>query len=162
MAAALDVCDSLTTQLEDLAALGPGRDSEVCLSFERRNRDLAAERGHRERNWDLAIEIVLVALKHRVLFDVEHDVEIARRPATDAGFAISRGAQARAAADTRRDFQFDPAGIFDPPFAGAFVTWLFDNLSGSPTTWTGLRYLEKTARTDYLSATSAGWTIDRA
>jgi len=41
------------------------------------------------------------------------------------------------------------------------VTRFFDNLSGSPAARTGLRYLEKTARTNYLPATPAGWTIDR-
>src|SRR5205823_653050 len=64
--------------------------------------------------------------------------------------------------DTGRDFQFDPAGIFDPPFAAAFPTRFFDNWSGSAAARTGLRYLEKAARTNYLPATAAGWTIDRA
>src|SRR6266566_590012 len=161
-AAALQVRNSLAPQLEDLAVLRAGRDSQICLTFERRCRDLAAEGRNREGNRDFAIEIIFIALKHRVLLNVKHDVEIARRPAADAGFAISRRTQARAVADTRWDFQFDPAGIFDPPFAAAFVTWLFNNLSGSPAARTGLRHLEKTARTDHLPASAAGWTIDRA
>src|SRR5438270_8057634 len=161
-AAALQVRNSLAPQLEDLAALRSGRDSQICLTFERRHRDLAAKRGNREGNRDFAIEVVFIALKHRVFLEVKHDVKIARRPTADAGFAISRRTQARAVADTRWDFQFDPAGIFDPPFAAAFVTWLFNNLSGSPAARTGLRHLEKTARTDHLPASAAGWTIDRA
>src|SRR5438094_4740419 len=159
---ALEVCNSLAPQLEDLAALRSGRNSQVCLAFERRHRDLAAERGNRKGDRNLAIEIIFIALKHRVLFDVKHDVEIARRPAADAGFAISRRTQPRTAADTRWNFQFDPAGIFDPPFAAAFMTWFFNNLSDSPAARTGLRHLEKTAGTDHLSASAAGWTIDRA
>src|SRR5438477_861452 len=161
-AAALQVRNSLAPQLEDLAALRSGRDSQICLTFERRHRDLAAKRGNREGNRDFAIEVVFIALKHRVFLEVKHDVKIARRSTADAGFAISRRTQARAVADTRWDFQFDPAGIFDPPFAAAFVTWLFNNLSGSPAARTGLRHLEKTARTDHLPASAAGWTIDRA
>src|SRR5437764_2585107 len=159
---ALEVCNSLAPQLEDLAALRSGRNSQVCLAFERRHRDLAAERGNRKGDRNLAIEIIFIALKHRVLFDVKHDVEIARRPAADAGFAISRRTQPRTAADTRWNFQFDPAGIFHPPFTAAFMTWFFNNLSDSPAARTGLRHLEKTARTDHLPASAAGWTIDRA
>src|SRR5438874_1339293 len=116
-AAALQVRNSLAPQLEDLAALRSGRDSQICLTFERRHRDLAAKRGNREGNRDFAIEVVFIALKHRVFLEVKHDVKIARRPTADAGFAISRRTQARAVADTRWDFQFDPAGIFDPTAA---------------------------------------------
>src|SRR5438093_1061380 len=48
------------------------------------------------------------------------------------------------------------------PTAAVVVKWLFNNLTGYPAARTGLRHLEKTARTDHLPASAAGWTIDRA
>ena len=56
-----------------------------------------------ERHRRAAIEIVAVALEDRVLRHRDEDVEIARRPAIEAGLAFARKADARAFLDARRD-----------------------------------------------------------
>src|SRR3954451_6922442 len=97
-----------------------------------------------------------------MFLDVNDDVEVARRPATNSGFAVLRRAQARAVGDTRRDLEFDRARFFDAAFAVANTARFLDYLARAATTRTGLRNLEKSARADDLSATAAGRTVNGA
>ena len=53
------------------------------------------------------MQVVLVALEKRMLFDFEHDVQIAGWPTVRAGLALLRQTQADALIYTRRDVHFE-------------------------------------------------------
>ena len=57
----------------------------------------------READRHLAMQVVAVALEDRVLLEVDHDVEVARRAAVHAGLAFARQADAVALVDARRE-----------------------------------------------------------
>ena len=97
-----------------------------------------------------------------MLLDVNDNVKIAGGTAADAGLAVARGAQTGTIRNARRDFEFDAARVFDATFAFAHPTRFFDDLADAAAARTGLRDLEKSARTDDLAAPAAGGTIDRA
>ncbi len=61
------------------------------------------------------------ALEERVLLDVQHDVQIAGRPAVDAGFALARVENARAFFHARRNFDGDRALARDASLAAALL-----------------------------------------
>src|SRR6266550_4534726 len=50
------------------------------------------------------------------------------------------------------NLQLDSAYLFDTPFAAAFLTWLFDDLTSAVAAWTCLRDVKEPTRTDHLSA----------
>ena len=85
------------------------------------------------------------ALEDRVLLDVDDDVKVALLAAADARLAVARRAQPRAVRDPGRDFDFDPAGFFDPAFAVAGVARFLDHLAEAAAARAGLRDLEKSA-----------------
>jgi hypothetical protein len=89
-AAAVDVCDSSAAQFEYLSALGPGGNFDVSFAVKRRHWHFATERSEREGDWHFAVKIVFVALKHRMLFDMEHDIKVSGRPASNTSLAVSR------------------------------------------------------------------------
>ncbi len=80
------------------------------LALERRHVDAAAERGGRETDRHLAGEVGTVALEDRVLAHDDLDVEIARRTAVAARFALAREADAVAVVDARRHLDRQPLG----------------------------------------------------
>src|SRR5258708_32535968 len=91
-------------------------------------------------------------------FDVQDDVEVSRRPAPDAAFAIGRRAQPRAGIHARRDFDSDLRGTLAPPGAVTRATGLVNHPAGALASRAGLSDAEDAARTDHLSAASAGRT----
>src|SRR5258708_36317115 len=72
------------------AGLRAFRNFDLVRLFERRNFDLGAQRGLRDVHRYGAVQVVLLALEKRVVFDLEHHVQIAMRPAIRAGFAFLR------------------------------------------------------------------------
>jgi hypothetical protein len=78
----------------------------VAFAFERRHLDFRAERGLDETHRHFAKQIVAVALENLVRLDVQHHIQIARRPAAKTRLAISRRAQARTGVHARRNAQF--------------------------------------------------------
>ena len=96
---------------ERLARLRAFRHREARAARERGHFDFAAQRRRGERNRHLAMQVVAVALEHRVLLDVNLDVQIARRTAVDARLAVARRADAHAVVDTCRDLHFQRLGF---------------------------------------------------
>src|SRR5450432_66306 len=90
------------------------------------------------------------------------DIEVAPLAAANARFAVGRRAQARAVCDAGRDLNFDPARFLGTPVTPACSAGLVDNFAETVTPRTGLRYLEKSARTDDLAASAAHCAGDRA
>src|SRR6185295_10098047 len=86
--AAADAFDSLRFEPEGLAGLGLGRHADLRRAVERRDGDLAAERGGSDRDRHLAVQVVVVALEDGVRLDVHLHVEVARRTAVHARLAF--------------------------------------------------------------------------
>src|SRR4030095_12182017 len=160
-AMSVDVCNPFAAQLEHLPALRAGRHFEMRLAFKRRHIDLPAQSRQRKSNRNLAIEVIVFALKDFMLLDMDDDIKVARRCATDTGFAIVRGTQPRAFPDSSRDFQFDAAEFFHASLPMALWTRLLDDFTGTATAGTGLRNVKKSSRTDHLTTAAAGRTVNR-
>src|SRR5262249_8083452 len=73
------------------------------LALDRRHVDLGAERGLREADRDVAHDVVALAPEDRVLADVQHNVEIARRRTVVALLALAAELETRAGVDSGRD-----------------------------------------------------------
>lgn len=86
---AIHLHNAFSTQLEYLAALSSRRYSQMSFAFKRRNIDLPAKRGNRERDRQFAIKIIFVALEDFVFLDVDHDIKIALRPTANSNLSIS-------------------------------------------------------------------------
>ena len=67
-----------------LRALG---NFQLVFALKRRNHDLGAKGSLRKRNRNHAVQVVALALKESVLFDMQHDIQVAGRPAERARFA---------------------------------------------------------------------------
>ena len=75
--------------------------------LERGNHDLRAERRLRERNRNMAVQIVLAPLEEFVVLNVQHNVKITRRTALSAGIALSGYSQLRSIVDAGGNFQLE-------------------------------------------------------
>ena len=160
--ATVNVRDAFAAQTKALPALRAGRDFQARFSFQSRHRNLAAERRGREGDRHFAKEIVVLALKDRVFLNVDDDVKVALASSSHPRFAVMAGAQARAMGDPRRDFDFDPAGFFDPTLATAGVARFLNHFAKTAALRAGLRDLEKSARADDLAAPATGRAGDGA
>ena len=57
--------------------MGLGRNFDFCIAVERRDLDFPAERSGGEADRHLAVQIVVIALEHRVRLEMDYDIEIA-------------------------------------------------------------------------------------
>jgi len=89
VAVALDIFHSLATQTEHRPWLRAGRNLYAGLSIQGRDFDLGAKSGLDEAHWQFAKQIIAVALKDVMRFDMEDNVEIAVGTAPKPGFAIT-------------------------------------------------------------------------
>src|SRR6266849_6601532 len=62
---------------------------DLLRTVQRGNFDLSAERRRRETDRHLAVQVVVVALKNRMGFDLDLHVKIACRPAIHPGLALA-------------------------------------------------------------------------
>src|ERR1051325_10167558 len=95
--------------LENRATLRAFGDPQVLRAFERGNFDFGSQSSLRERNGYDAMQVLTFALKHRVLFNVEHDVEIAGGTAVSSCFTLACIANARSIFDAGGHFDFEGA-----------------------------------------------------
>ena len=86
---ALDVFDAFTFETEHGPGLCARGDFDGRLAIQSRNFDLRAQSGLNEINRDFAKQIVPVALENGMRFYVQDDIEVAGRPAPQAGFAVA-------------------------------------------------------------------------
>src|SRR5580704_7064120 len=87
------------------------------FSLERRNGDLGAKRSLWKRNRNHTVQVVSLAFKKSMLFNVEHNIQIARRSAERTGFAESSKTNSCAVLHARRHFGFDHALAQQPALA---------------------------------------------
>jgi len=140
---ALESGHTLTADAKHRAALRAGGDFEVHGAFECRHTDFATESRRGEREWDFAEQIQTFAGEDIVLFNVNHDVEIARWPAANARLAAACAPQTRRLVDAGGDFDFDAGCFFVSPLAAAGFARLLDDLSAPVALGAGLGNLEK-------------------
>src|SRR3546814_3320413 len=88
--------DALAAQAESLAGLRAPGNGDLGLAAQRGHLQLAAQGRRGERNGELAVQVVAVALEDLVRLDVDLDVQVARRAAVDPRLAITAGADAHA------------------------------------------------------------------
>ena len=142
-------------------ALCAGWNFQIHGAVERWHSDFSTKRGCGEGNRHFAGKIIAVARKNFVFLDVDDHVEIPRGPAAKSRFAAARAAQARITVNTSGDFDFDPAGLLDAPFALAGCAGLLDDTTRSVAGGAGLCDLKKSSRGDDLPASAAGRACDR-
>src|SRR5258706_1988376 len=148
--------DPLCLQPEGLAALGLGGHADLGRAVEGRDRDLAAERGGRERHRHLAMQVVVIALEYRVLLDVDLDVKVARRPAAHARLAFAGETHAITFVDAGGDFHRQRLLQLDPPGAGAGGAGVRNDAAAAMAARAGLRDGEGPLRHAHLAGAAAG------
>src|SRR6266850_610454 len=94
MAVALYVFDSLTLEPEHRAGLCARGNLDWRLPLEGGNINFRTQGSMNETDGNLAKQIVAIALKNLVRFDMHDHVKVSGRRAAQTGFAIAGGAQA--------------------------------------------------------------------
>src|SRR5580704_5758903 len=126
----VDLDVHVAAQAELVAALGAGRDVDARhLAVERRHLDVAAERGLHHGDRHAAMDVGTLALKQLVAPHRQEHVEIARRPAARARFALAGKADARAVLDAGWDVDLQRLVAPHPALAGAAAARLVDHLA---------------------------------
>src|ERR1700709_904732 len=138
--------DTFATQPERLARLRAFRHGETRAASKRRHFDLTAKRRRGERNRHLAMEVVAVAFEHRMLLDVNLDVQIAARTAIDTRLAVTRRANPHAVVNARRNFHFQRLRFLHLARAVAMATRFRNKGAGAVTLRTRLLNAEKALR----------------
>src|SRR5208282_1811740 len=126
-AVAVKVDDALALEAQDFSRLRGGRNLELDFAFERRHFDLGADRRLRKADRRLDYHVVVLAHEHRVLFDVNYDVEIALRSAAVAGLALAAQLEPRAVVHARRNFDRERFVFADSPLSLALGTRVGDD-----------------------------------
>src|SRR6266481_5050057 len=90
-----------------------------------------------------------------MLFDIEHNVQIARRSTVGPGFAFAGNAKPRSGIHTRRNTQLNGFLAFEASLPAAFRATLLHDLPRSLTRWARARDGEKSLLIGKLAAASA-------
>ena len=150
---------ALSLQAKLLARLSAFRNAQLRLSaIERRDGDVAAERGGDHRNRHAAEEIGAVALIEGVRFHRQEEVKIARGRAANARIALPREPDPRAVFDARRDVHGERAFPRHASHAGASAARIVDRLPPSMTARTSALDREKALRRAHAAMAVAGGT----
>src|ERR1041385_2001800 len=88
MTVTLDVFDAFPLEPEHRSGLRAGRNFQWGFSGQRRHLDISAQGCLNEAYWYLAQQIIAVALKDFMRFNVENNIEITRGCSSKAGLAI--------------------------------------------------------------------------
>src|SRR5690606_25463832 len=153
--------DALAAQTEGLAGLRTLRQREGSLAVERGHFDLATERRLGKGNRNLAMQVVAFALEYRMLLDADFHVEVARRTAIHAGFAIAGRADAHAVVNAGRDLHFERFVALDLACAAASRARRWIHLAGALAFRAGLQHAEETLLHAHLAMAAAGGTGSR-
>ena len=92
VAVALQAFYTFALKAKDSVGLSAGGNSDVRFASERGNFNFCAERRLDKLDGNVTEKIVAITLENFMLFDMENHVEIAMRPSTNTGFAISGAA----------------------------------------------------------------------
>src|SRR5438132_12150004 len=90
-----------------------------------------------------------------MLFDFEHNVQIARRTAVGPGLGLTADTQSRSGIDARGNAQLDSFFALEPPLPATFRATLLHDLPRALTRWARARDGEKSLLIGKLAAASA-------
>src|SRR4029077_7524444 len=107
------------------------------FSLERRNHNLRAQGSLRKRNRNHAVQVVALALKEGVLFDVQDNIQIAGWTSKRARFAQAAETNSRAVLHSRGHLGFDYALAQQAPFAFALRARISDYAARALAGWAG-------------------------
>ena len=140
VAAATPLQDGHATarQDDDLARLRPGRQLELLLPVERRDREGGAERGLREGQVDGRVDVVALAHESLVGTDAHLDVDVAGPAADEPGVPVAGQADLLAVVDSRRDLDRERPLLDDAAGAAALGARLLDPATGAGARRAGL------------------------
>src|SRR5215469_2357173 len=93
--------NALLAKAQLLTALRAWRNPQLRPAVDGWDLDLGAQRGFPRGHRDSHVDIVAVAMKHRMVSGANDDIEIARRTAVRPGIALAREANALAVAGSR-------------------------------------------------------------
>src|SRR5690606_11135697 len=136
--------NAFAAQAEDFAGLRSFRNRDRAASAQCRHLQLAAQRRRGERDRQLAVQVVAIALEDRVRLDVHLNVEVARRAAVDTRLAITTGADAHAVIDPRRNVDRQGFRILDLAPAMTVGARIRNFLAAAAAGRAGLLHAEKT------------------
>src|SRR4030042_3604870 len=111
--------DSLAAQAEHLSGLRFCRDLDLGMACQGGDFNLPAKCSGGETDRHFAMQIVAVALEYRVVLEMDHHIEVARRTAVDPGLALAAQTDAVAAVDPGRDLHRQGLVFLDAAFAMA-------------------------------------------
>src|SRR5712692_2860550 len=132
------------------------------FSLQRRNHNLRAERSLRKRDRNHALQVVALALKEGVLFDVQDNVQIAGRPAERARFAQARETNSRAVLHSRGHLGFDHARPQHAAFAFALRAGIRDYAARPLAGWAGSSDAEEAMLIPHLASSITRPAGDRS
>src|SRR5919201_1248941 len=148
--------DALRFQAEGAAALRLGRHADLGRAVERRDGDLAAERGRGDGDRHLAMQVVVVARENRVRLDVHLHVEIARRAAVHARLALAGEPHAIAFVDAGGDLHRERLLQLDAADTRALHAGVRNDAARAVAARAGLRDGERSLRNAHLTSAAAG------
>ena len=104
------------------------------------------------------MQVEAVAFEYFVRLHMHGDIQIARRRAVAAGFALAAQTDALAVVDTGRNIHFHRFAGLHPALTAAFQARVFDFLARTVTDVTGLLHLKNRLADVYRTRTPAGGT----
>jgi hypothetical protein len=138
------------------------RDFQLVFSLQRRNYNLRAQGGLRERNRNHAVQVVALALKEGVLFDVQDNIQVAGWPAERARFAQTGETNSRAVLHSRRHLSLDHTLAQQAAFTFALRAWIGDYATRALASWAGSSDAEEALLIPHLAAPIARPAGDRS
>src|SRR4249919_3940783 len=151
--------DTTIAQAELLAGLGLGRNAQFDFAIERGHAYGVAQRGLRDADRHVAVQVVAVAFEDLVRTHADLDIEIARRRTCRAGFALARQADAVTGVDARGNLDLEGLGTLDTALSVAVATGTGDGLAATTAMRAGLLHREDAALETHLSAAMAGFAV---
>jgi hypothetical protein len=150
---AAEAGDAFAFELEDGARLSSFRNRKLFRPVDGRNYDLIAEGRLREGDWDLAIDILVLAFEKGMLLDLKYDVEVPRWSPESSRFTFAGEAHARAHIDAGRNFEGDLALPYYLALARALRTRFGYDLTCAAALSAGAGYNEESLLVTYLPLT---------
>ena len=123
--------------------LRSGGNRQLLLAADGRHVDGAAEHGRRERDRNLAIEVVAVAFEQFAFSDMHFHIQIARRPAAAARLAFAGQTDALPVVDTGGNTELQLLATLDFARAAAVRAGLVDDFARALALRAGLHHVEE-------------------
>ena len=131
VAVAAQLGNALALEAEVRARLRAGRNLQLDLLGQCRNLDVIAQRSLRERQRNLAVNIIVLAVEEVMRLDAKDDVQVAVRAALGAAFPFAVQTNLSALINTRRNADVDFTLLLHFARAVAGAAFFLDDLAGA-------------------------------